>query len=183
MIPDFVEESPTAALRTDPIGHRPDRLHYVTGERRIAWAGVRAFFGRFEPPFQGVRGPRNDETLTNMSESNVEIARRGFEAALAGEFETLRDLLAPDVKWHGGDPAAEDSCQNSDQAWRFIRRAFDLGFDGELVDVVGAGDQVVVILRPADGKPVANLTTFRDGKAVEMVHYPDPDDAFAAAGL
>jgi hypothetical protein len=26
----------------------------------------------------------------------------------------------------------------------------------------------------------ANLTTFRDGKVVEMVHYPNPDDALAA---
>jgi ketosteroid isomerase-like protein len=30
---------------------------------------------------------------------------------------------------------------------------------------------------------VANLTTFRDGRAVEMVHYPDPNDALAAAGV
>jgi hypothetical protein len=26
---------------------------------------------------------------------------------------------------------------------------------------------------------VANLTTFRNGKVVEMVHYPNPDDALA----
>jgi hypothetical protein len=29
----------------------------------------------------------------------------------------------------------------------------------------------------------ANLTTFRDGKAVEMVHYVNPEDALAAAGV
>ena len=36
-----------------------------------------------------------------------------------------------------------------------------------------------------DGEPelVANLTTFRDGKVIEMVHYPNPDDARAAAGV
>jgi len=36
-----------------------------------------------------------------------------------------------------------------------------------------------------DGRPelIANLTTFRDGKAIEMVHYPDPDDARRAAGV
>jgi ketosteroid isomerase-like protein len=39
-------------------------------------------------------------------------------------------------------------------------------------------------MRPAEsGRTVANLTTFRDGRAVEVVHYPDPDDAFTAAGL
>ena len=30
--------------------------------------------------------------------------------------------------------------------------------------------------------PVANLTTFRDGKVVEIVHYPDANDALAAVG-
>ncbi len=30
--------------------------------------------------------------------------------------------------------------------------------------------------------PVANLTTFRDGKVIEMVRYPNPEDALAAAG-
>jgi ketosteroid isomerase-like protein len=30
---------------------------------------------------------------------------------------------------------------------------------------------------------VANLTTLRDGKVVEIVHYPDAADALAAAGL
>ena len=29
----------------------------------------------------------------------------------------------------------------------------------------------------------ANITTFRDGRAVEIVHYPDPQDALAAASL
>jgi ketosteroid isomerase-like protein len=54
------------------------------------------------------------------------------------------------------------------------------------VNVVGAGDKVVVIMRPPSegdepAPAVANLTTFRDGKVVEIVHYPNPDDALAAA--
>jgi ketosteroid isomerase-like protein len=45
-----------------------------------------------------------------------------------------------------------------------------------------------VILRPRSlggepHDPVANLTTFRDGRVVEMVHYPNPADALAAAGV
>ena len=59
--------------------------------------------------------------------------------------------------------------------------------DVEVLDVVGAGDKVVVIMGPParDGGrawTAANLSTFRDGKVVEIVHYPDPDDALAAAG-
>jgi hypothetical protein len=53
----------------------------------------------------------------------------------------------------------------------------------ELVDVVAIGDKVVVTMQPPSDAgeplpPVANLTTFREGKVVEMVHYPD---ALAAA--
>ena len=35
----------------------------------------------------------------------------------------------------------------------------------------------------AGAELVANLTTFREGKVVEMVHYPNPDDALAAAQI
>lgn len=122
-----------------------------------------------------------------MSESNVELARRGFEAAAHGELEVISGMLDPDVKWHGGDPDAAGACHNRDQALEFMRRARGRGGVGELVDMIPAGDKVVVIMRPmADGEPgelSAISTTFRDGKVVEMVHYPDPDDALAAAGV
>ena len=124
-----------------------------------------------------------------MTESNVELARRGFAAAVRGDFATIGELLDPEVKWHGGDPEAIGSCQNRDQALSFMRRSeFMRGRGFELVDVVDAGDKVVVILRPPPegaepSAPVANLTTFRDGKVVEMVHYASPQAALAAAGV
>jgi ketosteroid isomerase-like protein len=123
-----------------------------------------------------------------MSETNVELARRGFEAALRGDFDAIRELLHPDVKWHGGDPSAPGACRNRRQALEFMRQALSRREIGELVDIIDAGDRVVVIMGPAsgDGEEAAlsaNLTTFRDGKAIEMVHYPNPADALAAAGV
>jgi ketosteroid isomerase-like protein len=123
-----------------------------------------------------------------MTESNVELARRGYAAAVRGDLEAIRDLLDPDVKWHAGDPTAEGTCQNRDQALMFMRQARTRAAMGEPVELIDAGDKVVVIMRRLadDGvatELVANLTTFRDGKVVEMVHYPDPDDALAAAGV
>jgi ketosteroid isomerase-like protein len=121
-----------------------------------------------------------------MSESNVELARRGYEAALRGDIDVIGELLDPDVMWHGGDPTAEGSCHNREEALEFMRQARARRGVGELVDVIDAGDRVVVIMRPPSvaGEPAAlsaNLTTFRDGKVIEMVHYPEPDDALAAA--
>jgi ketosteroid isomerase-like protein len=125
-----------------------------------------------------------------MSESNAELARRGYRAAARGDLEVIAGMLAEDVQWHGGDPSDPAACHNREEALEFMRRAARRpGGIGELVDVVEAGEKVVVIMRPAgsgpgEGQgPTANLTTFRHGKAVEMVHYRNPADALAAAGL
>lgn len=123
-----------------------------------------------------------------MAETNVELARRGYEAARRGDLDAIREFLDPEVRWHGGDPAAPGACHNREQALEFIRQARVRRGIGELVDVVDAGEQVVVIMRPPpeDGEPAAlsaNLTTFRHGKVVEMVHYPSPAEAFSAAGI
>lgn len=124
-----------------------------------------------------------------MSEANVELARQGYEAALRGDLETIAGMLAADVSWHGGDPSAPEACKNRSEALEVMRRARGRAGIEELVDVVDAGERVVVIMRPRapeEGEPaglVANLTTFRDGLVVEMVHYPNPEDALSAAGI
>jgi hypothetical protein len=101
---------------------------------------------------------------------------------------TLGRYADPDVKWHGGDPSAPGACHNREQALWFMRRASGRRGVGELVDIVDAGEKVLVMMRPPseEGESTAlsaNLTTFRDGKAVEMVHYSNPEDALAAAGV
>jgi len=110
----------------------------------------------------------------------VEAARRGFEAAMRGDLSAIEALLDPDVKWHGGDPGS--GCQNREEALHFIRQALDSGIQAELVDVIAAGDRVVVVLQPAGSDhPRANLTTFRNGKVVEMVAFETPEHALAAS--
>jgi ketosteroid isomerase-like protein len=121
--------------------------------------------------------------------SNVEIARRGFEAVLRGDLEMVREFLDPDVSWHGGDPSAVGACHNRDQTLAFMARGRFRNARPELVEIVDAGDKVVVVIRTPDpdrsaGSAMhANLTTFRDGRAVEMVHYDRVEDAIAAAEL
>lgn len=117
-----------------------------------------------------------------MSAENVELARRGYEAVLRGDLDAVAGVLHPEVTWHGGDPTDAMACHNRREALAFMRQARD--GPGELVDVIDAGDQVVVVMRPRGGERiVANLTRFRDGQVIEMVHYPEVADALAAAGV
>lgn len=114
-----------------------------------------------------------------MSAENVEAARRGFEAAMRGDLSAIEDLLDPEVKWHGGN--VESGCQNREQALNFMRQALENGIRAELVDVIDAGDQVIVVLQPEGAEtPRANLTTFNSGKVVEMVAFESPEDALSA---
>ena len=123
-----------------------------------------------------------------MSETNAELARRGWEAALRGDLDAVAGFLDPDVKWHGGDPTGPGACRDRDQALNYMRHALEHRALPELVDVRDAGDKVVLVLRRPPGEDaepslVANLTTFRDGKVIEMVHFDDLEDALAAARL
>jgi ketosteroid isomerase-like protein len=120
-----------------------------------------------------------------MGETNAELARRAFDAALGGDLDVIAGLLDPNVTWHGGDPGGGGGCSNRGETLTFMRQALAHLDAVELVDVVGAGDRVAVIMRPTraggEATTIANLATFRDGRIVEMVHYPDPDEARAAA--
>jgi ketosteroid isomerase-like protein len=123
-----------------------------------------------------------------VSAANVQIARRGYEAVARGDIESIRDFLDPAVQWHGGDPSWPGACHSSDDVIEFMRAARDRGGVGRLVDVIDCGERVVVVLQPpgeagaGDDAPLrANLTTFRDGKVVEMVAFESPQAALAAA--
>lgn len=122
-----------------------------------------------------------------MSSSNLELARRGYEALARGDLEEVAALLDENVKWHMGDPTAAGACRDREQALAWIGRPGRPG-PPEVVEMIDAGDRVVVILRPApiEGEPAllrGQISTFRDGKVVEMVGYETPEGALAAAGV
>jgi hypothetical protein len=72
------------------------------------------------------------------------------------------------------------------KALHFIRQARMCVAAGRLVDVIDAGDRVVVVMRPSrklepgESELRANPTTFRDGKVVNMITHETPEAALAA---
>ena len=121
-----------------------------------------------------------------MSQENVEIVRRGFAAVRAGDLEAVAEILAPDVKWHGGDPDDKYGCHDRQEVIEFMRARRGKGV-GELLEVIDAGDRVVVVMQPPEQEgevpsPRANVTTFRDGLVVEMIHFESPEAALAHVG-
>lgn len=118
-----------------------------------------------------------------MSKANVERVRNGYAAIARGDLDAVAELLVPDVKWHGGDPDSGFACHNREQVLAFMRNRAQARM-GELVEVIDAGNSVVVVMQPPpeDGQTPprrANVTSFRDGRVVEMIGFESPEAALA----
>ena len=117
-----------------------------------------------------------------MSKANVELVKRGYAAITAGDLDAVGELMAPEIRWHAGDPDARYACHNRKEALAYMRARQTPGRIGRLLEVIDAGDRVVVIMQPPDEDgvtppPRANVTTVRDGQIVEMVGFESPEAA------
>jgi ketosteroid isomerase-like protein len=123
-----------------------------------------------------------------VSEANVELVKRGYAAIAAGDLEAVGELMAPDVRWHAGDPDSRYACHNREEALAFMRARQTPRRMGRLLDVIDAGDRVVVVVQPpaedeVTPPPRAVVTTVRDGQVAEMVGFESREAALASAGL
>jgi uncharacterized protein len=130
-----------------------------------------------------------------MSQENIELMRRGYDAMQRRDIETLLSLLDPEVEMHDR-PEAPDarSYRGHEGVLTALRVSLDAFADFRLEPerFHDGGEQVVVVLRMigtgnVSGVPVeeriAHLWTIRDGRAIRLQVYSDPADALAAAGL
>jgi ketosteroid isomerase-like protein len=133
-----------------------------------------------------------------MSEENVAAFKRVVDAANHRDVEAALEELDPEVEWHpviqmllGGEATmyrgregVRDVLREADEAWAETHYEFS-----EIRDL---GDRIVAIGRfRARGKesaaevesPLAYIVQFKNGKAIRMWSYFDPNEALEAAGL
>ena len=131
-----------------------------------------------------------------MSQENVEIIRRGYEAFAEGR--VAFEHLDPAIEWHGPRefPDLAEPHYGHDGVRRYMEKVSEVFEDYRMVPEefidVGA-DQVFVFSREGgSGKgsgvavqthPTGHLWTIRDGKAVRMRSYWERADALQAVGL
>ena len=130
-----------------------------------------------------------------MSQENVELTRRGYEAYNSGGLEAIIDFLDPEIEWTEGADVPEVKTYHGhdgvrEQQARFASAWEEFGLEPE--DLVDAGDQIVAMIRAwGRGKGsgvivearVAHVWTIRDGKAVRFEVFMDRHKALEAVGL
>jgi uncharacterized protein len=129
-----------------------------------------------------------------LSRRNVERMRKAYESVREGDLQPAFDLVVDDVIVHDRPEAPDAATYRGRDGMVVALQASDQSFeDFSLVpeDLIGIGDHhVVVVLRMSgrgrgSGVPVeeriAHLWTLRDGRAVELQVYSDPEDALRDA--
>ena len=133
-----------------------------------------------------------------MSEENVEVFKRAFDAINRGDADALVSELDAEVEWHGAILMAMGGKQTVYQGHEGLREWLrDLyetlsEFHADYPEIRDLGDRTVAIGRVrARGRaseaeiesPHGTVVEFKNGKGVRIRTYLDPKEALEAAGL
>ncbi|HEY4429212.1 MAG TPA: nuclear transport factor 2 family protein [Solirubrobacteraceae bacterium] len=132
-----------------------------------------------------------------MSQENVEIARRGFEALARSGVDAAAELWHPEISWRAVEGAPDDvgEMHGIEAARRYVEDWFDTFEDfrsvpEELLDV--GDDRVIAVIHVSgrariSGVPTelryASVSTIRDGKVIRVREYATKEEALKAVGL
>jgi ketosteroid isomerase-like protein len=130
-----------------------------------------------------------------MSQENVELARRTYEAFNRRDLDAVLNVFHPEVEIHD-EPEIPDAAvhRGHEAVRRDWQRTFDFldEFSIEIEDYRDLGDELLVFIRyrgVGHGSQVpveatgAHLLTVRQGKLVRMRQFFDRTEALEAAGL
>jgi ketosteroid isomerase-like protein len=160
---------------------------------RLSWRGDEA-----ARPVTGLLlAPRRRDTARTMSQENVEIIRRAFEAFNGGNRAAFLSFYDDDIVLHIAPPSIDaGSYYGAEEVERQYTRMFaPFGetYRVEIEDLIDAGDSVVVCSRPkgrgrrsgaaVEGPPGWGVFTMRAGRIIRIDHPADRAEALEAVGL
>ena len=132
-----------------------------------------------------------------MSQENVEIVRRNYEAFAQGGFDRWMEYWSDDLEYRPERGSLDDTgpIRGKDAMWAHIRFWTDT-FDGfwfEPVELIDAGEDMVVAVERFGGRAKQSgvetdqtcglVFTIRDGKIARLREYGTRAEALEAAGL
>ncbi len=129
-----------------------------------------------------------------MSQENVEIVRRIYDALSQGDFERALEDAEPDFEWMPPEQDIQGPVQGAESLRRFLKdqtEAFE-DFRVEAEELKEHGDQVLALIRVrgrgrASGVEfdirAATLWTFRVGRLIRGQVFPEREKGLEAAGL
>jgi len=131
-----------------------------------------------------------------VSQENVELVRRAFQAFNEGDLDALMAMHAKDVKWRliGGfaSMAGPEFTDRAEVRWWFTEWIENLGSQLEIENILEADDRLVVIVRAvavgsASGASATlrfgQVYAFRDGQISAVDSYYEASEALQAVGL
>ena len=129
-----------------------------------------------------------------MSQENVELVRRSYEAYALGDIEGALAAIDPQVEVHDQDIPDADGYRGHEGMFRW-QADWDSSWESwrwEPEEFIDAGDRVVAVLRVyakgrGSGVEIERLDgavwTVRNGKGIRLDYYGSKAEALEAAGL
>ena len=123
---------------------------------------------------------------------------KGYRAFVAGDLDSIEEMLDPEVEWVGSDA---EGAFDRDDVLEILRERVAEGYHVTVDRCIGVGDRVVVSMRfsridhdPADDRPLqtrrfylvgryAAVVTTRHGRVARVEEHPHLGAALAAVGL
>jgi uncharacterized protein len=132
-----------------------------------------------------------------MSQENVEVVRRGFEAFADGGLDAMAEFWDPDINWRAAEGAIDDVGEMHGRVAvrRYVQDWLDTFDDSSVVveELRDVGDDRVLAIQRAKGRAklsgveidlrYAVVYTLRAGKVVRAREYLSVDEALEAVGL
>jgi ketosteroid isomerase-like protein len=135
-----------------------------------------------------------------MSQENVEVVRRVYEASARRDSATVlalydRDCELDNTRGAFGDVTGRGVYRGHEEIRRGFRELFEAweNYENECEELIDAGDQVISVSSArgrgrasgleVEWKHEAGVWTVREGRIVRVVWFPTREEALEAAGL